>query len=252
MRLLIILFTSIVAVLPGRTAVCDPKNLQGAYASLLSGNTTIGGGLKPVASVGRLVLDGSGALSGTSSTAFTGLLLGNPVMGKYEAGADCTVTWSLQDDSGNWQHFQGTMTEDGRRISFRQTDSGGASNGTMLQTPTTCSSSEFQGRYGLTLSGSTIDVDSGQVSGPVAAKGLIEADGSSGIAFSSDSSAAPVKEGGFEMQDDCWVQLRMQLPAGGNETASQTFRAVLANSGKELLGIQTDPGTAVTIHLVAR
>jgi hypothetical protein len=103
----------ILALSVGHAAVCDPKAFHGAYGLSLTGATTIGGPARPVAVVGRLVLDDSGNLSGISSASFTGLILGNQVTGKYEAQTDCSVTWTLQDDSGNLQHFAGTMSADG-------------------------------------------------------------------------------------------------------------------------------------------
>src|SRR5579871_5264740 len=150
-----------------QAAVCNPADFSGAYGFLLTGDSKIGFGAQPAAALGRLVLDDSGKISGTVSAGFTGLLLGNPVTGGYEAHTDCSITWSLQDDSGNFQHFQGTATEDAKRITFRQTDPGGAPNGTMLRTSSGCDAGEFQGRYKLTLSGHTVNVDSGQVSGDV-------------------------------------------------------------------------------------
>src|SRR5260221_6807700 len=90
-------------LLPGAAAqaddVCNPTTLFGLYAFQLSGWTTISGTPKPTASLGRITFDGSGSLSGTASAVFSGLLLGNPVSGAYEAKSDCSVTWKLQDDS---------------------------------------------------------------------------------------------------------------------------------------------------------
>src|SRR5271155_586859 len=89
--------------------VCDPAKLEGAYGFELSGQTNISGESKPVVSVGRLVFDGQGVVSGYSSINFSGFFLGNPVTGKYEAHTDCTITWTLQDDSGAFQNFDGKL-----------------------------------------------------------------------------------------------------------------------------------------------
>ncbi|MBV9507474.1 MAG: hypothetical protein JO323_20970 [Acidobacteriia bacterium] len=240
------------AAIAGHAATCDPQAIQGAYGFLLTGETTISGAAKPVASAGRLAFDGSGNVTGAASTAFTGLVLGNPVMGKYEAGTDCSVSWSLQDDSGNWQHFAGSITEDGKRISFRQTDPGGAPNGSMVRSAGDCTAANFKGRYSLNASGNSIDVDSGRTSGPVSVTGIVEADGAGTLLFSPDPVSDAVEAGTFELEDGCWVHLSMELPAGGDEMAMQNFRAVLVNEGKELIGIQIDPGTAVTLRLSAR
>ena len=71
--------------------VCNPRDFQGPYGFQLTGETTVSGDPQPAASLGRLVFDGDGGVSGTSSVKFAGLLLGNPVTGTYEARTDCGV-----------------------------------------------------------------------------------------------------------------------------------------------------------------
>src|SRR5690349_14429697 len=102
--------------------ICDPAAVQGVYGFQLSDDTTIAGDLKPAVSVGRIVLDGAGSLSGYSSVNFGGYFLGNPVTGTYEARTDCSISWSLQDDSGALQHFKGIVGADAKRVQFSQTD----------------------------------------------------------------------------------------------------------------------------------
>ena len=98
------------SLLPAFTAqaadVCNPADLVGPYAFQLTGLTNISGTPKPTVSLGRLTFDGRGNLSGTASATFTGLLLGNPVTGSYEAKSDCSITWKLQDTSGGLPEFQ--------------------------------------------------------------------------------------------------------------------------------------------------
>src|SRR6202167_1499823 len=122
-------FAPLLAI-PARAAdVCDPAKLEGAYGFQLSGHTTISADSKPVVSVGRLVFDGHGVLSGYASVNFAGYFLGNPVTGSYEAHDDCTISWSLQDDSGAFQHFTGKLTPDNSSAEFHQSDTGGAQDG---------------------------------------------------------------------------------------------------------------------------
>ncbi|MBV9746321.1 MAG: hypothetical protein JO099_21405 [Acidobacteriia bacterium] len=234
-----------------QAAVCNPAAFQGAYGFQLSGTTTISGAPQPAAAVGRLVLDGSGGISGVSSVKFTGLLLGNPVTGMYEAKADCSVSWSLQDDSGNSQHFEGTMTQDGARITFHQSDAGGARDGVMQRLPTSCSAGDFRGRYSLSVSGSSIDVDTNKITGTLSQSGQIEADGQGNVSFIASPSSAAQHAGTFEIGDDCFVQLALQLSTG-NDTVQWKFRAVVVNGGRELIGIESDPGTVATLRLTSK
>jgi hypothetical protein len=207
--------------------VCNPSDLVGPYAFQLSGSTTISGTPQPVASLGLIVFDGSGSLSGTASATFSGLLLGNPVTGSYEAMPDCSVTWKLQDDSGGFQNFSGTMSTDGIRVQFRQTDSGGAQHGIMVKTSDTCSASDLQMKYNFTVSGGAIPMQPGEVPRTVSAKGTLDIAGT----------------GSFQVESDCSVQFVWTLPAGG--PAPMTMRGFLVNDGKEILAFQTDPGAMV-------
>ena len=236
------------AVPAARSDVCNPKDLQGAYGFLLIGETTIGAGTQPVATTGRWTFDGAGHVSGTSSVKFTGVLLGNPVTGNYSAQEDCSVSWSLQDDSGNFQHFRGAMSSDGQRISFRQTDPGGAQNGTMARTPDNCNSASLNGRYSLSISGNSIDVDTAHNTGSVSLKGFLDADGAGGLAFSSN--AGPTSSAGtYEFEDGCVLHLILKLPVAGDQTSEMNFRGFLGGDGNVVFGIQIDPGSEVSLRL---
>lgn len=228
--------------------VCDPAEFHGVYGFQLAGPATISGNPQPVVSVGRLVFDGQGGVSGVSSVSFTGLHLGNPVTGMYEAGADCSASWSLQDESGNHQHFAGTMTADGRRIQFRQTDPGSPSQGTLSKTADTCHDGDFQPRYRCTLSGRSIDIDAGQVSGSVSVTGMLERSGNQLTLRPSSGNAAP-SSGNVEVGDDCFVQPHLAVPVAVADSVETNFRGMLVDGGKQLLGMAVDPGTAVSLLL---
>ena len=242
----------ILALSVGHAAVCDPKAFHGAYGLSLTGATTIGGPARPVAVVGRLVLDDSGNLSGISSASFTGLILGNQVTGKYEAQTDCSVTWTMQDDSGNLQHFAGTMSADGGHVAFRQTDPGGAGNGILLRTMDRCSASSLAGEFQLTVSGSTVDVNTALGSGRVWIRGVLIADGAGSLSFSSEPDESPRVAGSYKVADGCFVMLVLELPAEEHQAAVMHFRAILVERGRELVGIQTDPGRVVALRLVSK
>jgi hypothetical protein len=232
-------------------AVCDPRVFQGAYGLFLTGDATIGGSTRPAVVVGRLVLGDAGNLSGISSTSFMGLILGNPVTGRYEVQADCSVTWSLQDVSGAFQHFAGTMSDDGDHVAFRQTDPGGARNGSLLRTMNGCSESSLTGEFNLAVSGRTVDVGTAVETGRISFSGVLIADGAGGLTFPSGSKEPPVTAGTYNVQDDCFVELDLKL-ASGNETVATHFRTILVERGRKVVGIQTDSGSLVVLRLLAR
>lgn len=226
----------LVILLPGSVLpaadVCDPADLVGPYAFQLTGSTDISGTPKPTASLGRIVLDGRGGLSGTASATFRGLLLGNPVTGSYEAKSDCSVIWKLRDDSGGFQNFSGTLSADGTRVQFTQTDPGGAQRGIMKKTSGACSTSDLLKRYSFTVSGSTTPMQPGEVPHTVSAKGTLDV----------------AENGSFQVESDCSVRFRLTLPAQDGQLVEpplMTMRGFLVSGGREILAFQTDPGAMV-------
>ncbi|SPF52367.1 conserved exported hypothetical protein [Candidatus Sulfopaludibacter sp. SbA4] len=213
--------------------VCNPADLFGPYAFQLTGSTSIAGTPKPTASLGRIVFDGHGNLSGTASATFRGLLLGNPVTGSYEAKSDCTMTWKLQDDSGGFQNFSGKLSTDGTEVQFRQTDPGVGPRGVMMKTPDTCSAEDLRKEYGFTISGSTTPMQAGDVARTVSGKGTLDV----------------AENGSFQVDSDCSVRFDLKVPDQDGEPSLITMRGFLVSGGKEILAFQIDPGAMVAARL---
>ena len=224
--------------------VCNPALFPGAYGLLLSGTTTISGESKPVASVARLLFDASGKISGTSSVNFGGLLLGNPVTGDYTLNSDCGLTWKLQDDSGNLQNFTGKLSLDGKHVTFGQSDAGSPQRGSMVRTSDSCPSSDFRGRYRIAIAGSLVSMDTGLPAGRVNINGVLDADGNTGLRFTPDRDSTALTSASFQVEGDCLARLQFNRPEGALH-----FRAVITDGGAELLGIQTDAGSTVTLRI---
>jgi hypothetical protein len=217
-------------------AACNPVDLTGPYAFQLTGSTDISGSPKPTVSLGRIVFGDRGSLSGTASATFQGLLLGNPVTGSYQAKSDCSVTWKLQDDSGAFQNFSGTLSPDASSMQFKQTDPGGAQRGIMKKMPATCSAADLLKNYSFTVSGSTTPMLPGEVSRAVSARGTLDI----------------VRNGTFEVDSDCSVRFGLALPVPDGQAAQLpplNMRGFLVNGGKEILAFQTDPGAMVSARL---
>lgn len=219
--------------------VCNPAKLQGAYGFQLSGQTNISGTSKPVASIGRVEFDGQGGVTGTSSVNFAGYYLGNPVTGKYEASADCTLTWSLQDESGAWQHFRGKLTPDLLAARFSQTDPGAAQNGTMQRVAPKCSAAALAPAYSFTLSGNATPMNPGEVPRRITADGVAEPDAAGTLKL---TIANTTSAGSISIDSDCVANVTLNLPAG----LTVALRGVLVENGKRILAVETDPGTTVT------
>lgn len=216
-----------------QAALCNPADLAGPYAFQLSGSTNISGTAKPTASLGKITFDGSGKLSGTASATFSGLLLGNPVTGSYEAKADCSITWKLQDSSGGFQNFSGTLSPDATRVQFQQIDPGGAQRGIMHKMSDRCSPADLRKKYSLTVSGSTTPMQPGEVARTVSGKGTLDT----------------TENGTFQVESDCSVHFKLALPGQGAVPLPMTMRGFMVDGGREILAFQTDPGAMVAARL---
>jgi hypothetical protein len=232
----------LLVLIPGLAAqaadVCNPADLLGPYAFQLTGSTDIAGTPKPTVSLGRIAFDGRGGLSGTASATFRGLLLGNPVTGSYEAKSDCSMMWKLQDDSGGFQNFSGTLSSGGTSVQFKQTDPGGAQGGIMRKTSDTCSAADLRTKYYFTVSGSTTPMQPGDVPHVVSAKGTLNI----------------AENGSFRVESDCSVRFGLTVPAQDGqvvEPSLMTMRGFLVGGGQEILAFQTDPGAMVAARFTS-
>jgi hypothetical protein len=242
-----LLLLVLVPILRLSADVCNPADVQGPYGFQLSGDTTISGESKPVSNIGRLVLAADGGISGYSTVMFAGLLLGNPVTGVYEARWDCTVSWSLQDDSGGFQHFSGVASNGGRTVDFSQTSPGGAQHGRMARTPAECKASDIRKQYAFTLSGTTIPMLPGEAAGTVEAAGLIKADENGNFKLTLKGSAGAATDVSIGVDAQCMVDMGLAVSAqDGAPVTPMKLRGVLMGDGAEILAIQTDPGAMVS------
>jgi hypothetical protein len=245
------------AMFPARAAYeCNKQAISGPFGFQLSGITTISGSSAPAAGIGRIMFDGDGNISGYSSVNYNGLLLGNPVTGKYEVATDCAMNWSLQDDSGAFQHFSSSIKAGTNRVEFHQTDPGTGVRGILMKTAEACKATDFRADYSFTLSGVSTAVATGGASTNVSLAGAIHTDAEGKLTLTATrrtGSGVLAALGTFEVKSDCFVTFELTLPEPDPGTSPAVkLRGILANGGKEILAIQTDPGESVSARFTAR
>jgi hypothetical protein len=244
-RALLILASTLLSLPAWAAVACTEQDLDGPYGLQLSGQTTISGTSAPAVVLVRLVFDGDGGVTGYSSVNFNGLLLSNPVTGTYDVQSDCTLSLSLQDDSGAWQHFAGKVTSRGGDL--HQTDPGTGVRGPMLKAKDECKPADFLPRYAVTLSGTSTPLATGGEARAVSGEGTITATGSGRLNFKIGTLSG---DGTFDVQPDCIVNL--ELNPSGTDTKAMGLRGIMVNGGKDILAIETDPGESVAAHFRAR
>ncbi len=209
--------------------VCAPANLEGAYGFQLAGTSTISGNPTPISSVGRLVFEtGRRTLSGYASVNFNGFFLGNPITGDFEVKSDCSVVWKLQDDSGAFQHFKGTMRPGGRRIDFEQTDPRSGARGVLMKLADTCSAAALRGRYSFSIFGTTTPF-AAIPPVTVSETATVVADGNGALVLTRNRQQST---GTYAVDSDCFVMMDVE---------NMRLRGVLVNNGDDVPLMQTDP-----------
>jgi hypothetical protein len=223
----LIFFVFLFASLPATAApVCRETEVAGAYGAQSSGETTIAGTRKPAVTLSRLVFNADKSISGYSSVSFDGLLLGNPVTGTYETKSDCSMTWSLQDDSGGYQHFSATTAPGGNKIEVVQTDPGAGQHGIVARTSDACTAADVRPQYGFTWAKAKAVLD-------VATDGTITITG-----------PEIPSSGTIQVDSDCIVHIEF-----GDQIK---LRGILVSGGGEMLAIRIDPGTTTAVRFIAR
>ena len=257
MRPVFFVLLTALPMLPARAAYeCNKQAISGPYGFQLSGTTTISGTSAPAVGIARIIFDGDGNISGYSSVNFNGLLLGNPVTGKYEVATDCALSWNLQDDSGAFQHFSSSIKAGTNRVEFHQTDAGAGLRGVLMKTAETCKAADFRADYSFVLSGVSTALATGGAPTNVSSAGAIHMDAEGKLTLTQTrraGSGALMAPGTFEVKSDCIVTFDLTLTdRDGGMSPSVKLRGVLAEGGKEILAIQTDPGESVSARFTAR
>ena len=200
-------------------------------------------------SIGRLVFDDKGGVTGVSSADLDGYFLGNPVTGSYTFNTDCSLTFQLQDTSGAFQHFAGKAAPYGARVEVHQTDSDTGERGVLEKAVTGCQTGSLHGDYKFALSGTASQFATLQEPGSaVSIAGTLSADGAGNLVFVSDGGKTT---GSYQADSDCIVEMELGV-AQGNSAAIVKLRGVLVNGGKLLLAAESDPAAIATARLTAK
>lgn len=120
-----------------RAPRCSLRTIRGSYGSNITGafilpppaGSTQPPTSVPIASVGRLVFNGDGAVSGTDTNSFGGAISINAVTGTYTVNEDCTGTLDVAFPTGFTVTNNFVIVDGGREISLIQTNPGAVVTG---------------------------------------------------------------------------------------------------------------------------
>jgi hypothetical protein len=242
-----------------RSQQCSAAALTGSYGFAVQGTTDAASGLPPAlqgpfAAVGTTVYDGAGQVTiAARSASFNGVSrVVPPETGRYSVSSDCVVT--AEYPSGITT--RNVLIDGGRAMYAMQTNTGTTIGGTSQRVGRgdaddaprrRCTLEALAGRYGFQAQGvagpPTLPLSA---SAPLVGNGVVhlKRDGR----FSAQAlrsvggmlDAQPLAlTGSFTVAQDC--ALNMKFDVGFN------FAGTVVDGGREILFVETDPGTSLTV-----
>jgi hypothetical protein len=138
------------------------------------------------------------------------------------------LTWSLQDDSGGWQHFRGTLRPGGAIADFRQTDAGAEDRGVLMRSAASCSDASLRGRYRFEMRGMATPFAARPPGERVTQEATTDADGAGHLSWRGDGAQ---NSGVYQVDSGCFVELDFGMK----------LRGILVDGGRIVLAVQSDP-----------
>jgi hypothetical protein len=141
-------------------AQCTNTNLNGALFYTLSGTIKSGTANVSYQELGKVTADGSGGLSGTTTTSIAGVLATLPVTGSYAIQANCSGTATLTTTANTAQLTLQLINGGGTTLALvTSSGSGELADGRFFRsanaTGSQCGNGTLAGAYGVLLSGGT-------------------------------------------------------------------------------------------------
>ncbi|MQA30955.1 MAG: hypothetical protein GEU82_14170 [Luteitalea sp.] len=232
---------------------CTNADLRGTFGFTAQGVTLPGSPVPPplqgaFASSGLSTFDGRGHFTLTATNSFNGFVQGPGVVtGTYEVNGDCTYT--SQSDSG--VTFRAAIVSGGDELLILQTTPGVVVSGVarrqgrrrdrspdLESPPRRCDASAIRGTYGFLANG---------VAGPLHGVGTVAFDRGGGFTLTATRSVNGTLDpepltliGTYAFTEGC--AFRMSFDVGFN------FTATIVGEGREIVFIQTDPGTTLIVR----
>jgi hypothetical protein len=246
-----------------REPACTNASLRGTFGFTAQGVTLAGSPVPPplqgaFASSGVSTFDGHGRFVLTATSSFNGILQGPAtVNGTYDVNDDCTYT-SIAE---NGVTFRAVIVSGGDELLILQTTPGVVISGTaqrqgrswdrltnILSRTPSCGTAAIRGTYGFLADGMagppTVPAE---LAGPLKGVGTVTFDRDGAFTLVATRSVNGTLDpeplaltGTYTFVDRC--SFRMAFDVGF------TFSATIVDGGEEVLFIETDPGTTLTVR----
>jgi hypothetical protein len=141
--------------LQAQAQTCTNSSLNGTYFYLLDGTIATAGGNASYVELGKLIADGSGAVSGGSTASVAGSIATYSLSGSYTVQGNCTGTLTLSVNSQFAETITFQIVSGGRSAVVAFSSSGAVVVGRAYRAASTgqCGNASLTGGYGYLLSG---------------------------------------------------------------------------------------------------
>jgi hypothetical protein len=241
---------------------CTNASLRGTFGFTAAGVTLMSSPvpaplLGAFASSGMATFDGRGGFTLTATSSFNGIVQGPSTLGgTYAVNDDCTYTSQAE----NGVTFRAVIVDGGDELLILQTTPGVVISGTAIRqgrrrerpphprdSGSTCDAAALRGAYGFLAEGVVgPPTVAAELAGPLRGVGTVMFDKHGSFTLVGTRSVnglldpAPLTlTGSYAFTGDC--TFRMAFDVGF------TFNATIADGGDDVLFIETDPGTTLTV-----
>ena len=230
-------------------ASCTASMINGTYFYLLTGTVSSGGPSIPYAELGQLVANGSGGLSGSSSSNLSGQVKTNSLTGSYSVQSNCSgsMTITLNSQTADALTFQ--VINNAQGLILATSNAGEIITGQAYRTSAAsgspaCGLGSLSGTYGYALTGfstssgtSYLYTDSGQWvadgNGNLTSASVTNLGG----AFSNNTGT-----GSYSITSQCSGIATIYIQGSG----AKTYAIAIVEDGQQALFLETDSGTTVS------
>jgi hypothetical protein len=231
------IFAGLIAAVPSQAATCSNASINGVFGVLSSG---FNGSGQPASSVDRVVVDGAGNLTGSSTKSIDGTIVTFTFNGTYQINKDCTGNATFNNQDGSTKHAN-IYLNNGKKGAFMiQTDDRHIESSVVAAMgKAVCTDAGVKHTYSFEFTGSDTSPR------PIAAAGQLVLNGTGsvkGVATlsigGSIANSLPVS-GTYQINSDCTGTAQI-TPQG---LPVVDLALLVVNAGKEIMAIQTDSGT---------
>ena len=230
-------------------ANCTASMLNGTYFYLLTGTVSTGGPSVPYAELGQLLANGSGGLSGNSSSNLNGLPKTNSLTGSYTMQFNCSGSITITINSQTSEALTFQVINNGQGMILATSNSGQIITGRAYRTSAAtgspaCGPGSFSGTYGYSLNGystasgvSYLYTESGQVTADGNGNLTLTSVGNQGGAFSNITGT-----GSYSITSQCSGTASIYFQGSG----AKNYAIAIVEDGQQALFFETDSGTTVS------